>query len=268
MGTDRTRFGFVLGPSRYRTGHKAGVGAPRAHRVRTGGNEWWSNTGAPSQDAPTPTAQRTLPKPSSKHKTCLPGLFCLVAHKSRRLLRRFPSFVEAITTGRVPRHTQSLQRARTAARAPSNKAELQRCSHRHAAREPPDRSQPQPALVTPPKHVCGDVEYVYPRRATGGRSGCSGGLWYGPEEWDVRLWAAGVKAHRPTDGFGWPAAHLRSALAAHATGARDGGPARGPARGLAEMGEPWRPPPRSPPRAHGPARGLGRALAGPVRRRV
>ena len=55
-----------------RRGDREGVVASRAHR----GDYWWSNTGAPSQDAPTQTAHRTRDKRSCTYKTCLPG-FCL-----------------------------------------------------------------------------------------------------------------------------------------------------------------------------------------------
>ena len=48
-----------------------GVVAPCAHH----GNYLWSNTGAPSRDAPTKTYHRTLEKLSCKHKTCLPRIF-------------------------------------------------------------------------------------------------------------------------------------------------------------------------------------------------
>ena len=65
--------------------------APRPHR----GNDLWSNTGEPSQDAPTQTAHRNLENLNSKHKTCLPSFCLLVANKSQRLQGSFCPFREA-----------------------------------------------------------------------------------------------------------------------------------------------------------------------------
>ena len=54
-----------------------------------------TTTAAPSQDAPTQMAHRTLEKLGCMHKTCLSGFCLTVANKAQRRLGGFCSFVEA-----------------------------------------------------------------------------------------------------------------------------------------------------------------------------